>query len=65
MAPSVFQLHTQAEKGVAETVGRLCKLSIRDSFALIINGDFVRSTFRQVTIEKEGSEIKFLRHNRR
>ncbi len=62
---SVFGLHTQAEEGVAKTVGRLCKLSIRDSFALIVNGDFSRPTFRQVPVEKEGSEIKFLRHNRR
>jgi hypothetical protein len=32
-------------------------------FVLVINGDFVRSTFRQVSVEEEDSKITFLRHN--
>jgi hypothetical protein len=62
---SVFGLHTQSEKGVAEAIGFFSKLSIGDSFLFAVYGGFIRATFREVTVKKEGSQIKILRHNGR
>jgi len=61
----ILLLDTQAQQSVSHAVGRLGKLSVGKGLTLIINGDFIRSTFCQVPIKKEDSEIELLGHVRR
>jgi hypothetical protein len=60
-----FSAPTQFQQGITDGVSRLCQLSIGDNLLPVVYDGFFRATFREVTVEKEGSEIKFLRHNGR